>query len=168
MVIDLIKNHANYQVLAGYIMGKASVHCSLASSLLRESKPETALPHNAKVAVFSASSCGMQPHNESLKLIRAEILAQYALTALEAGDLALASDLAFESRKLDPNAIRVQYVSGKIALATEEYHDAITELGKVLETEPSHKPALVALGKCSNPRHPLRSREVPQPRRVSG
>lgn len=148
VIIDPIENHANYQALAGYVMDKASVHCSLASSLLREGNAQNALPHNAKAAKFSKSACGMQPHNKSLKLIRADILAQYALTALEAGDINLAPRLAFESRELDPSAIRVQFISGKIALATKNYHEAITELGKVLKTEPSHKPALVALGKC--------------------
>ena len=148
VIIAPIENHANYQYLAGYIMDKASVHCSLAASLLREGNPQDALSHNAEAAELSGKSCKMQPLDESLRLTRAEILAQYALTAIEAGDLNLASRLALESRELDPNAIRVQFISGKIALATKEYHTAITELGKVLEAEPSHKPALVALGKC--------------------
>lgn len=148
VIIDPIKNHANYRALAGYVMDKAYAHCSLASSLLRAGNPHDALPHNADAAKLSSESCGMQPDNQSLRLIRAEILAQYALTALEAGDLHLAPALALQSRDLDPNAIRAQFISGKIAIAVNDYHTAITELGKVLETEPSHKEALVSLGQC--------------------
>lgn len=148
VIIDPVKNHENYVALAEYIMDKASVHCSLSELLRRAGKLEKALTHNERAADLSEDACGMQPKNEPMLKRRADMLAQYAITALEADRLPIAADLIRDSYDIDSDSTSILYVYGKVAMRANDFYIAITMLGKAIDRERDHKPALVELGNC--------------------
>ena len=142
------QNGRAYKAQARRTMETATVHCQYAVKLRDAREISRALYHHSEADKKSARAISMiaNPEDPEPRAARARILAERALTTLNAKDKDLAASLAEQAYDADPDSSRVSYLCGSVMRQCKRHHKAIIYLYETLKKEPNHNDALIEMG----------------------
>lgn len=142
------QNGRAYKAQARRTMETASVHCQYAVKLRAAREISRALYHHSEADKKSARAISMisSPDDQKPRAKRARILAERAVTTLDAKDLELAAELAEQAYGADPDSPRVSYLCGVVMRQCKRHHWAIIYLYETLKKEPDNNDALIEMG----------------------